>query len=318
MKIKDLTTLLPFSLLLFVLLSCGNNNDKPDPEPICDLFSSADSVCFCKTHEENVRCNKFTLSTFSKEQAGLTPHIANGTLWSKGFVIGHSIYVIDRESASPHAFWKLDVDKNETWEAKADFPGSKYGLTGSANGKGYASSYASKKFWEYDPTTDQWTPLNDLPFSASETHWVEYQGKFYVPAHDGIFEFNAFTKQWNKFSDQTSSGFGAIFIIDDDMYWYNINDSYMNNFNLADKSFKKIDVPEDFGSSVAFNSPFVIGTTAFVVSNRSLWILDEHSGSWYVDEDAITSGGAYGDDVFVVDDKIYLIDNGHVKLFSSE
>jgi hypothetical protein len=299
-----------------MLLSCSKDDDK-QPVPVCDTFTSADSVCFCRTHAENVRCNTFKLSVFSKVAASLTPSQTNGTIWSKGFVIDHSIYIIDRESNSPHTFLKLDVQKNEGWEVLTKFPGTDYGLTGSANGKGYASSYASKKFWEYDPVKNEWTPLTDLPFSTIETHWVEYNGKFYVPNHDGIFEFNASTKEWNKISTQTSSGFGAIFLVGDDMYWYNINDTYMSRFNFVDKSYEKVNVPDDFNISTAFNSPFVIDGVAMVVYSRDLWMFDAVSKTWSVKKNAIKSGSAYGDDVFVIDEKPYLIYDGNVLAFEA-
>jgi len=255
------------------------------------------------------------LTVFSKATASLTPSQTNGTIWSKGFVIDHSIYIIDRESNAPHTFLKLDVQKNDAWEVLPKFPGTDYGLTGSANGKGYASSYASKKFWEYDPIKNEWTPLADLPFSTIETHWIEYNGKFYVPSNNGIFEFNASTQEWNKISTQTSSGFGAIFLVGDDMYWYNINDTYMSRFNFVDKSYEKVNVPDDFNISTAFNSPFVIDGIAMVVYNRDLWRFDAVSKTWSVKKNGIKTGSAYGDDVFVIDEKPYLIYDGSVLVF---
>lgn len=309
MKIKTPFMLVPFFLLLVMLLSCGKDDDKT--VPVCDTFSSSDSVCFCKTHAENVRCNNLMMSVFSQTAASLTP-AQNGTLWSKGFVIDHSIYIIDRTSTSPHTFLKFDIQKNEGWETFAKFPGTKYGLTGSANGKGYASSYESKKFWEYDPLKNEWTALSDLPFSVPETHWVEYKGKFYVPSSSGIFEFNPLTKEWNKISIQTSDGLGAIFLIGDDMYWYNINDTFMSKFNFIEKSYEKINVPDDFGSSVSFNSPFVIDGVAMVVHYKDLWIFDTLSKKWQLRINGIKSGNAYGDDAFVVGGKVYLIDNGYL------
>ncbi len=306
--------MLPISLLLFTLLSCGNDDSKPN----CDTFSQADSVCYCANHLDDAFCTtyaSFGISLFTEDQVTLTPHASNGTLWSKGFLIDDAIYLIDRESGSPHAFWKFDISENDTWEERADFPGVDYGLTGSANGRGYASSYASNKFWEYDPTTNQWNPLTDLPFSPGETHWVEYKGKFYVPNNSGIYEFNALTKKWNKISNQTSTDFGAVFLIGDDLYWYGINGDQMSRFNLADQSYELLDLPVDFGSNVAFNSPFVLGSRAYVVTSSSLWIFDKDSKTWSVDADAISEGSSYPDDVFVFDNKAYLTDNGYLKVF---
>lgn len=309
MTIKRLYIFFVGCLLFFFLFSCGKDDNMQTP--ICDVFSSPDSVCFCATHVEDLKCTDFKISVFSKADAPLIPTQTNGTIWSKGFAIDHSIYIIDRTSETPHSFFKLDVQKNDAWEVKASFPGNKYGLTGAANGKGYASSYASKKFWEYDPEKNEWTALNDLPFAPGETHWVEYNGKFYVPDYDGIFEFDASTREWNKISSQTSSGFGAIFIVGDDMYWYTSNNSYMSRFNFVDKSYEK--VPHSFSNAVSFERPFVIEGTAFITFSYELWIFDAVSKTW--SSRALKSGSAHGDDVFVIDGKAYLIDNGSVKVF---
>ncbi|HEY3403947.1 MAG TPA: hypothetical protein VGK59_11200 [Ohtaekwangia sp.] len=319
MNIKLLYSLLLCGLFTSALLSCGSDDD--DDKTNCNTFSTADSVCFCTANPEDANCitvpefTEFTISLYTEEEVGLTPHPSNGTLWTKGFVIDGSIYLIDRESDSPHGFWKFDIEANDTWEEKADFPGTGYGLTGSANGKGYASSYASNKFWEYDPGSNQWTPMTDLPFATGETHWVEYKGKFYVPDNTGIYEFNATTKEWNKFSEQTSSGFGAIFLLGDDMYWWDINDEEMSHLNLATKAYETIDLHQDFNHNTSFNSPFVLGNTAYVISSNTLWVFDNTSKTWSPDEEAITEGNAYVDDVFVIDTTAYVIDNGYLKVF---
>lgn len=314
MKIKPLFALIPCIVFFFALLSCGSDNETP---PSCDEFTSADSTCYCSAHPDDLRCNSlsFSIAAFTENTPDLTPHPSNGTIWTKGFAIGKSIYVIDRESTSPHAFWKFEIDKpTEEWKQQANFPGTDYGLTGSANGKGYASSYASNKFWEYNPASNEWTPLTDLPFSPGETHWVEYNGKFYVPNHNGIYEFTASTKSWLKISEQTSSGFGSIFLVGDDMYWFNINNDYMSHFNLASKAYDELDLPDDFGYSVAFNSPFTIDGRTFLIVSTDVWIFDNDTKTWSLDEDGLESGSAYGDDVFVIEGKVYLIDNGTLKL----
>lgn len=312
MKIKDVYLSFTSCVLFVAALSCS----KDDSKPTCDTFSSADSVCFCTKNPDDLNCvSAFSISVYTTEKPALTPHTSNGTIWCKGFAIGRSIFVIDRESSSPHAFWKFNLDANTAWETKANFPGTDYGLTGSANGKGYASSYASNKFWEYDPATNEWTPLADLPFSPGETHWAEYNGKFYVPYNNGVYEFTPSTKEWKKFSDQTSVGFGGLYLVGDNMYWFNINNDYMSRINLATKSFKKIDLPLDFGKSVAFNSPFTIDNKAFVAISSNLWVFDSETETWSVDPDGITSGAAYADDVFLIDGAVYLIDNSVLKVF---
>lgn len=318
MKTKTLLSLFVCGALFSALFSCSDD-DKND-NTNCETFSSADSVCYCTAHPDDFPCTTFSfvIDSYTEETVTLTPHPSNGTLWCKGFAIGNDIYLIDRQSASPHAFWQYDLTADHPWTAKANFPGNQYGLTGAAKGKGYASSYASNKFWEYNPSTNEWKPLADLPFSPAEQHWIEYKGKFYVPSHDGIYEFTPDTKEWTKFSNQESSGFGATFLIGDDMYWYNINDSQMSRFNLSTKTYQLHDLPETFGSSIVFNSPFVLDNVAYIVESNQLWIFNHQSHTWTTDDDAIESGRAYPDDVFVVDGKAYLIDDGELKIFTPE
>jgi len=316
MRIHLLLSSLLWAVFSIGFLAC----DKDDDNPSCETFSSADSVCFCKQNPESGFCQPLalTVSLVTEEEVALTPHPSNGTLWTKGFAIGNTIYLIDRESDAPQAFWKYNLDGPDAWTALKNFPATgdyAYGLTGSANGKGYASQYASAKFWEYDPTADEWTPLTDMPFTSGETHWVEYNEKIFLPVSSGIYEFNTTTKTWTPYSTQTSSGFGAIYRIGADMYWYNINNDFMNHFNLDDKSFETIDLPDDFGSSVTFNSPFVIGSTAYVISSDNLWIFSNESQTWTEHNNAMTEGSAYVDDVFVIDGKAYLLDNGYLKIF---
>lgn len=317
MNTKLIYALLIGGIFSLTLLSCDSDDEKRE----CKNFTHADSTCFCKANPNDANCvtppEKFTVSLFTEEKADLTPHPSNGTIWTKGFIIDESIYLIDRESESPHAFYKFDIEANDTWEERADFPGTGYGLTGSANGKGYASSYSSNKFWRYDPVSNEWSNagLDDLPFSPGETHWVEYKGKYYVPDHTGIYEFNATTEKWTKFSDQTSSGFGALFLIGDDMYWWNVNDDEMNHLNMLTKAYKKVVLPEGFNGNVTFHSPFVMGTIAYVVNSNSLWVFNNATQTWAIREDAIENGSAYVDDVFVIDNTAYLMDNGNIKTF---
>lgn len=303
--------------LVIGVLACSDEGEKPG----CDTFSPADSVCFCTKYPEDVACveepTTFSIDLHTDEVVALTPHSANGTIWCKGFSIGSSIYVIDRQSESPHPFWKFDIEGSGSWQALADFPGTRYGLTGSADGKGYASSYASNKFWQYDPASNEWTPLDDLPFSPGETHWVEYKGKYYVPNHTGIYEFNPTNKEWTKYSEQTLSGFGALFLLGDDMYWWNVNDDQMKRFNFVTKALEVHDLPDGFNKSVTFNNPFVLDNTAYLVDFKTLWIFDSETKTWSGNDEIITSGSSYVDDVFVLGGKAYIIDDGRVRVFGT-
>jgi hypothetical protein len=293
--------------------ACDNSDTK---NGVCDVFTSADSICFCRTHLNDFKCSTFDLQEVTSEEPPLIPHSINGTIWTKGFAIDANIFIIDRESASPHSFWKFDLNTSESWKAMAGFPGTDYGLVGAAGGKGFASSYASTKFWEYDPAKNEWTTLSDLPFSTTETHWVEYNGKYYVPVTKGIYEFNAATKEWTKFSEQTSTAIGSLFLLGDDLYWFNINDIFMNRFNLKDKSFQQHFVPEGFGSSIVFNSPFVIGDAAYIVEGDDLWVFDHTTHTWTVHQDKLKSAPIFPDDVFLVNGKVYLISNGELNVLA--
>src|SRR5690606_2694673 len=113
---------------------------------------------------------------------------------------------------------------------------------------------------------------------------------------------------------QSSTGFGAIFLVGDDLYWYNINFDYMNHFNFIDKSFETVELPENFGSSVTFNSPFVVKGQAYLIANDDLWSFDNDSKTWTSQENGIQEGAAFPDDVFVIDETVYMIDNGNLSV----
>jgi hypothetical protein len=314
--IRMLRTILLFSLPLIILLSCGKDDDTT---PTCNTFTKADSVCFCAQQPEHTNCvpeKKMTLSLYTDKEVNLIPAI-NGTLWSKGFAIGRSIYIIDRESDAPHAFWKFDLDGNAGWQSMAAFPGTGYGLTGAANGKGYASSYASKAFWEYDPVANKWTSMPDLLFTVSEIHWVEHDGKYYVPSAVGVFQFDASTKAWLNISSQGASAMGAIFNIGEDIFFYNINDDFYHQFNVTSKVMSQHVMPDGFGSSIAYNAPFVLDDKAYVVSSRDLWTFDKTTLEWSMKE-SVLSTGCYGDDAFVVDGKAYLIYDKYLMMLANE
>jgi len=304
--------------MVFGLVRCGKDDDNDNGAPSCEEFTSENAECYCEQHPESGHCKPLELiiSEVTEKEVGLTPHASNGTLWTKGFAIGNVIYIIDRESEGPKAFWKYDLDGDDEWIQLADFPGDDgYGLTGAARGRGYASQNASGKFWEYDPASNEWIPIPDLPFTSAETHWVEYNDRFYVPHSNGIYEFDPTTKEWAKISDQTSTGFGAVFLVGDDMYWYNINSDFMSHFNFADKSYDTVDLPEDFGSSVSFNCPFVIKDQAYVVVSNDFWSFNNDSKTWTFHENGLQEGAVYGDDVFIIDGRAYLVDNGYLKIF---
>ncbi len=97
------------------------------------------------------------------------------------FAIGHKAYVCFGRSGWNTGLlndvWEYDA-QTDTWTRKADFPGKARvkAVAGVINGKAYVglgargayeSSNVFKDWWEYDPSTDQWTQKTSFPDSAS-------------------------------------------------------------------------------------------------------------------------------------------------------
>lgn len=311
-------------LLTVVLFVCScKDDDNPDPD--CDTFSQENATCFCAGHPDDAACKDeedeeedddlepFIITQMNEDPAGLSPHPTNGTLWCSTFIIGTSLYVIDRESGSPQDVMIYDLDEDEGWQQAAGFPGTGYGLVGSANGKGYASSYASKKFWEYDPVNDKWNALEDLPFGPGNVHWVEYENKFYVPAWGGMYAFDPATNDWTNIYDEGLTGtFDGVFIIGSVIYWYSINGDDIYSFDLSDNSTESHPLPEGFNINTSFASPFTLGNHAYVIDRYDVWTFNSDTNTWSVEEDALSSR-IYPLDVQVKGNTAYLVSStGHL------
>src|SRR5688572_25282529 len=102
------------AIIGFSLSACGS--DDVEEALGCDTYSDATAECFCDKYPDDSQCKPyFETKVVSKDVVGLTPHTSNGTLWCRGFAIENSLYVIDRESTTPHKFWKY-LKESGTWE----------------------------------------------------------------------------------------------------------------------------------------------------------------------------------------------------------
>lgn len=95
-----------------------------------------------------------------------------------GFTIGNKAYVGDLDiNTLTHPFWEYDFVTN-TWEQKANFPGSRRtecsAATFSIGTKGYVAGGLSEQnsnavtlqeTWEYDPSNDGWAQKADMPLA---------------------------------------------------------------------------------------------------------------------------------------------------------
>lgn len=106
---------------------------------------------------------------------------------------------------------------SNTWDRVADFPGSPKTepLSVAINGKiyfgfGYKSGYAERDLWEYNPDTDAWKRMTDLPFSDDPRiiSFFALRGKAYVVVYNyrddittqgssHVFEFDPQTDTWD-------------------------------------------------------------------------------------------------------------------------
>lgn len=168
------------------------------------------------------------------------------------FSIGQKAYVCFGRSGAYHDLlkdvWEYDAT-TDTWTQKADFPGKARAkaVAGVINGKAYIGlgaqgAYEStnlfKDWWEYDPSTDQWTQKASLPDSASnDLSSTVINGRLYATmGFDGIgysnktFCYDPSTNRWTELAASPHCILGkASFAIGD---WFYVGSGF-RGYNLS-------------------------------------------------------------------------------------
>ncbi|HEY3403285.1 MAG TPA: kelch repeat-containing protein [Ohtaekwangia sp.] len=206
------------------------------------LFISIFS-CTTETDEES------TVGNWSKT----TPLKGRQRSGAVSFTIGDKAYVGLGYDGDDYLsdFYVYDVNLG-FWESLGDFPGEmrEQAVAFSINGKGYMGLGLNKDldkeelkdFWEYDPETDQWTPVADfegtaryraIGFSIGDVGYVGtgYDGDNH---NSDFWKYNPEEDSWDEIvgypGDKIESGFG--FVIDGKAYIGGgiSNDSYSIDF----------------------------------------------------------------------------------------
>lgn len=212
--------------------------------------------------------------------------------------------------------WEYDPDTDE-WSKKADFPGElrmnavvftigdkAYVGTGLNDTKG--NNEGKKDFWEYNSTTNVWTPKADLPgegrygaigFSIADKGYVALGAannklKFCTD----LWEYNPANNQWTKKADFPDKGRdeATVFVIGSSAYV--VGGGMSGEIGVSNKSIWEYNAPKDkWQKGTDFPGPARIGATAFSINKKGyicsgyngvikyysdLWEYDPKTKSW--------------------------------------
>jgi hypothetical protein len=129
---------------------------------------------------------------------------------SAGFAIGSVGYVVsgrDQFGHSDASMYAFD-DNNRSWARMDDFPGAgrDYASGFSIGNKGYimGGGYPDERtdLWRYDPSSDHWDKLNDLPFNPVEAFNI--QGEIFVLSNHADMDYQPRLWKYNVGADSWS------------------------------------------------------------------------------------------------------------------
>lgn len=258
-----------------------------------------------------------------------------------GFAIGTKVYIglgASNNGKYLSDFWELDT-KTSTWKQVAGFPGKPraYAVSFVIGAKAYVgtgriggqSGTAYKDFWEYNPTTDTWRQVTDLPGEArAEAVSFVLNNQGYVGTGQGIadkkdfWKYDPATEQWSQVA-----GFAGIerhaavsFVANNEAYvGTGRRGSFFNDFwkytPATDQWTKIVDLPAK-GRVGAVG--FAIGNTGYVglgIDNLTndngpafatdFWGYDTATEQWTVKNSPTAGTRAYALSV-VVDGQAYI------------
>jgi hypothetical protein len=134
------------------------------------------------------------------------------TLRTTLYVIGGNPTLFGGAGVITSAVKAYDVSAN-VWRSKAPYPVRVRGTNGAVEIKGkiYVSGGFTRRFdaqrgvyrlevlrslYMYDPATDKWTRLRDLPIAAVHGVSAAYNGMLYVATGGGLWRYNPSTDSW--------------------------------------------------------------------------------------------------------------------------
>ena len=202
------------------------------------------------------------------------------------FVINNIGYVgtgWDEMKIRKKDFWSFDPLVNQ-WTRKTDFPGSErtHGIGFGIGNKGYAGTgdalvgpdrVALKDWWEYDPSTNQWTQKTDFPGLANEyTSGFVIENKLYmglglsIPGNAGKewWAYDPSTNQWTRKADFPGPAYNNTFT---NCTFVIGNKGYVLRYSEK-AAFWQYDPVTDKWKEQAFFDPLRMSSIAFAIGNK--------------------------------------------------
>jgi hypothetical protein len=275
-----------FSTLCFCSLSifliCCKTNEEPSPDPTLDSFTPSrgpagstitiEGKAFGSKIEEievTLGTTPATVLTATPDQLSvLVPAGSNG---GKISILVRGVTLVSL----------TEFTVTDRWERLADVGGKRdFGFSFAANGKGYVGAGSPDQgFWEYDPTTNAWTQMQDFKGESrvySTGFGVGTKG-YVIGGYGGgmmfkdVWEYDPSTNNWTQKNDFNSGErFAAIgFSIGSKGY---VGTGGIINSSVTLKDFweynpttdswtKKADLP---GQPRVFSFGFAIGSKGYV------------------------------------------------------
>ncbi len=195
---------------------------------------------------------------------------ASFSIGNKGYICGGYGYIDDNVGSGDFKdLWVyIYIDENTSyWENLSSFPGkARNSAVGFAvDGKGYiGSGYSTdeaiylKDFWQYDPNSDTWAQIEDLPISRSGAFafGIDGQGGFVGGGYNGsylgdLYKLDVATGKWTEAIGPYSNVVGAsTFVINGKAYLVGGKDEgneLIKDFQVYDPTLPTQDPKKPYG-----------------------------------------------------------------------
>jgi hypothetical protein len=191
-----------------VIASCTDTPTEPDPAPIPSTVDAASAAAV----NQWISRAAYPVNNWNATSAAVATGPTRRTVL---YVIGGSFKETGGAGSISDAVRAYDVNAN-VWRNKAPFPVRVMGTNGAVeiNGKIYVSGGFTRRYdaerdvyflqtlrslYVYDPATDRWTRLRDMPITSARGVSGAYQGMLYV-ASGALWRYNPGNNNWVQLS----------------------------------------------------------------------------------------------------------------------